>query len=167
MARPKKNPADPMAEPPVQSLQGVKPPPMQSLMVPDGDPVFTLKDLSSLEAIAQTATPEEFQKASALYFRQLLIRGLANVPVPKTIKEIQAIADMIRKSEGVDGKGTPMGGGLVGVRQIVRGRATREEAVMEAETVTLSGKDPNAPEQGDTLLESMPILDDPDEEFEV
>lgn len=125
----------------------VIPPPVQGLIPPE-DTAFESRDLAALEKIAVSATPEEFQRAAAMYFRRLLVKGLANVPVPKTIKEIQAVADMIRKSEGLDGKGGPTIGGLVGPRNVVRGVLRRsDDEIREAEVVKESGDQEGAPEK--------------------
>lgn len=106
-------------------------PPETEALIPDMPSVFNKTDLVHLEKLAVTATPEEFQAASAMFFRKLLVRGLENVPVPRTIKEIQSIADLIRKAEGIDAKNGAPAQGLVAVRGFSRGRAK----VVDAEEV--------------------------------
>ncbi len=88
--------------------------------LPDGlldmSPALRKDELSDLEAEMLNATPEQFQQMLGKMYRIMLVRGLKDVPRPKSIKEIQALNDMIRRSEGVEarerGGGTPAGGFL-------------------------------------------------------
>jgi hypothetical protein len=98
--------------------------------MPDDPPVFKASEISALENLATVATPEEFQKGVAQFFRKLIVRGMENVPVPRTIKEIQALADMLRKAEGLEqkDKGNLITPGLVSAR-----RVQRKNVVVEAE----------------------------------
>ena len=115
-----------------------KPPDTEDLIPPEIPKVFDPRDLAQLEALALKATPEDFQKACATFFRRLLVKGLENIPVPKTIKEVQAVADLLRKAENLDGKGGPSGGRLVKPHTFGRGRASGGDKVVEAEVVESS-----------------------------
>lgn len=94
----------------------------QALALPDDPPVFKATEIAALENLATVATPEEFQKGVAQFFRKLIVRGMENVPVPRTIKEIQALADMLRKAEGLEqkDKGNMIATGLVSARRVMR-----------------------------------------------
>ena len=102
----------------------------RGLALPDDPPVFKASEIAALENLAVAATPEEFQKGVAQFFRKLIVRGMENVPVPRTIKEIQALADMLRKAEGLEqkDKGNMIATGLVSPR-----RVQRKQIVVEAE----------------------------------
>jgi hypothetical protein len=101
----------------------------RGLALPDDPPVFKASEIAALESLAVAATPEEFQKGVAQFFRKLIVRGMENVPVPRTIKEIQALADMLRKAEGLEqkDKGNLITPGLVSAR-----RVQRKSVVLEA-----------------------------------
>jgi len=120
----------------------------RGLALPEDAPVFKDSEIAALESLATVATPEEFQKGVAQFFRKLIVRGMENVPVPRTIKEIQALADMLRKAEGLDqkDKGNGIATGLVAPR-----RMQRKQIVVEAE-------------QGDTELGTAELQVD---DFEV
>jgi hypothetical protein len=102
----------------------------RGLALPEDPPVFTGSEIRALENLATVATAEEFQKGVAQFFRKLIVKGMENVPVPRTIKEIQALADMLRKAEGLEqkDKGNMIAGGLVSPR-----RVTRKSMVVEAD----------------------------------
>jgi len=116
--------------------------------LPDGlldmSPALRKDELSDLEAEMLNATPEQFQQMLGKMYRIMLVRGLKDVPRPKSIKEIQALNDMIRRSEGVEarerGGGTPAGGFLprvVGRKKVLVVDTDTEKVVDtgEAETV--------------------------------
>lgn len=140
----------------------VVPPSVQSL-IPEDPPVFSERDLAPLRAIAVDGSAEEFQKALGMVLRRLMVTGLKNIGEPKTIKDLQAIADMIRKSEGIDGKGGGMGGGLVGPRMVTRGPIRgRAGPIVDAEESTDSGE-PDAPTDSGEPDAPEP----PQDEFEI
>jgi hypothetical protein len=112
--------------------------------LPDGlldmSPALRKDELSELEAEMINATPEQFQQMLGKMYRIMLVRGLKDVPRPKSIKEIQALNDMIRRSEGVEarerGGGTPAGGFL----PRVVGRKKVMVVDMETEKVVDTGE---------------------------
>lgn len=114
-----------------QRVQKVDQNSYRGLALPDDPPVFKETEIAALETLATVATPEEFQKGVAQFFRKLIVRGMENVPIPRTIKEIQALADMLRKAEGLEqkDKGNIVIGGLVAPR-----RVQRKSMVLEAES---------------------------------
>lgn len=136
----------------------IVPPSVQSL-IPEDPPVFSERDLAPLRAIAVDGSAEEFQKALGMVLRRLMVTGLKNIGEPKTIKDLQAIADMIRKSEGIDGKGGGMGGGLVGPRMVTRGPIRGAVGpIVEAEESDGGGSEVEPADQD---------APEPDEEFEI
>ena len=101
-----------------------------------GESIFTSTELSGLYSRVESASPEEFQKEFSKFVRKLIVRGLANVPLPKTIKELQALSDMLRKAEGLDAKdkGNGVAAGLVSVRRVVRNPVVVDADTTEADT---------------------------------
>ena len=122
LEKPKRRGRPPLQKVDQQSYRG--------LALPDDPPVFKASEIAALENLATVATPEEFQKGVAQFFRKLIVRGMENVPVPRTIKEIQALADMLRKAEGLEqkDKGNGIVTGLVSARRVMR-----KSLVVEAE----------------------------------
>lgn len=152
MARPPKTDPDndvirkPIGRPPSTGVnRGYRKPKPEELADPNEPPVFTLTECAQLEKLATFGTAEEFQKGFAMFVRRLLVRGLENVPTPRTIKELQALADMCRKAEGLD-KNVPsnavvIGGGLVRV-----GGVRRNTVVVDAMD-SVSGNSPDTSEE--------------------
>jgi hypothetical protein len=115
----------------------------------DFSPALQSKDLVDLEQTLAAATPEQFQQLLAMAFRKIMVKGLRDIPAPKSIKELQAVYDMFRKAEGIEAKdrgGSGVGSGflprVVGRKRVVDVEdATGEVAetvdaeVMMAETV--------------------------------
>lgn len=145
--------------------RGYRKPKPNELADPNEPPVFTLAETTQLEKLAQFGTAEEFQKGFALFVRRLIVRGLENVPVPRTIKELQALADMCRKAEGLDknmGNAVVVGGGLVRVGGVRRNVGPVVESVVGDSELTDSVIEVPDSEDGDTDSEDRggPDFDD-------
>lgn len=92
----------------------------------DFSPALQSKDLVDLEQTLAAATPEQFQQLLAMAFRKIMVKGLRDIPAPKSIKELQAVYDMFRKAEGIEAKdrgGSGVGSGflprVVGRKRVV------------------------------------------------
>jgi hypothetical protein len=130
----------------------------------DMSPVLQKDELIELQEEMINATPEQFQVMLGKVYRIMLVRGLKDIPAPKSIKEIQALNDMIRRSEGVEarerGGGAPAGGFLprvVSRRKL--GVTSTEPKIMEVEVVAPppesadspdAAQDTTAPESADS-----------------
>jgi hypothetical protein len=122
----------------------------------DFSPALVPPEIVDIEKMIETATPEQFQQLLALLLRKMMVRGLKDIPPPKSIKELQVLFTMFRQAEGIEardrGGGAPPAGFLP--RMIRRGTV----GSMEAEIV------PPETETGDDLFGSE---DSDDEEFEI
>jgi len=102
----------------------------------DFSPALQSKDLVDLEQTLAAATPEQFQQLLAMAFRKIMVKGLRDIPAPKSIKELQAVYDMFRKAEGIEAKdrgGSGVGSGFL-PRVVGRKRVVDvEDAAVDAE----------------------------------
>lgn len=108
---------------------------MDELLLP-AVPALSNADLAPLrEAVDLPAA--DFEKAVAPVLRKMLVKGLANVPEPVTIKELTAVAKLQRAYDGLDKKDS--GGGPVGLVSFMRPVGQRRVggggAVVELEVV--------------------------------
>ena len=105
----------------------------QAMGVSD-EPAMREGELCELERIIECASPEQFQQEISKVFRKMMVRGLREIPPPKSIKELQAIYDMFRKAEGIE-RADKGGGAVVGgfLPRVVgrRGLGTGVKTVVE------------------------------------
>jgi hypothetical protein len=134
----------------------------------DFSPALQSKDLVDLEQTLAAATPEQFQQLLAMAFRKIMVKGLRDIPAPKSIKELQAVYDMFRKAEGIEAKdrgGSGVGSGflprVVGRKRVVDVEdATGEVAeTVDAETVDAEVADTVDAEVADTTMADTTMAD--------
>lgn len=104
-------------------------------------PVIPALKMSDLQPVREAVdlSPDEFQKATVLPLQKLFAEGLANLPAPRTVKEVAAVQGMIRKAANLDrDTGTGLPQGLVPfLRPIGRRVLDVEASVMEADPFAL------------------------------
>ena len=101
------------------------------LVIPE--PALSPQDLATIKEAA-TLPPEEFQRALAPAYQTLMVKGLANVPTPQTLKELATAQKLFREAAGLDQKdkgALPMG--LVAYMRPTGKRTLEVEAVQVAE----------------------------------
>lgn len=102
----------------------------------DLTPALRPSELLDLEAVIESATPEQFQQLMSVCIRKMMVRGMKDIPPPKSIKELQVMVTLFRQMEGIEardrGGGAPASGFLP--RTIKRG-VIGGDAVVEAEVV--------------------------------
>lgn len=86
---------------------------LAAAMGEDLSPAMKEGELCELERIIDIASPEVFQQELSKVLRKMMVRGLREIPPPKSIKELQAIYDMFRKAEGIE-RADKQGGAVVG-----------------------------------------------------
>jgi len=131
------------------------------------------KDLVDLEQTLAAATPEQFQQLLAMAFRKIMVKGLRDIPAPKSIKELQAVYDMFRKAEGIEAKdrgGSGVGSGflprVVGRKRVVdvedaTGEVTETVDAEVAETVDAEVAEITDTTMADTTMADTPMADTP------
>lgn len=107
---------------------------MDELLLP-AVPALSNADLAPLREAVDLPAAADFEKAVAPVLRKMLVKGLANVPEPVTIKELTAVAKLQRAYDGLDKKDS--GGGPVGLVTFMRpvGQRRVGSAVVELEVV--------------------------------
>jgi|688.fasta_scaffold143019_4 hypothetical protein len=101
-ARRRNHPSEQLAERPLDDM--------------DFSPALVPNEIVDIEKMVETATPEQFQQLLALLLRKMMVRGLRDIPPPKSIKEMQVLFTMFRQAEGIEardrGGGAPPAGFL-------------------------------------------------------
>lgn len=124
----------------------------------DFSPALVPAEITDIEKMIETATPEQFQQLLSLLFRKMMVRGLKDIPPPKSIKEMQVLYTMFRQAEGIEardrGGGAPPAGFLP--RMVSRKAMGSEDAVIEL-----------TPEKELPMEEVNDLFGMPDEEFEI
>ena len=96
-------------------------------------PALVPAEITDIEKMIETATPEQFQQLLAVLMRKMMVRGLKDIPPPKSIKEMQVLFTMFRQAEGIEardrGGGAPPAGFLP--RMVSRKAMGSEDAVIE------------------------------------
>jgi hypothetical protein len=123
----------------------------------DLSPALRPSELLDLEAVIESATPEQFQQLLAAALRKMMVRGLRDIPPPKSIKELQAMVTMFRQVEGIEAR--DRGGGAPPAGFLPR-TVSRKAMVVEAEAEVVSDS-----EGVDSLFTSPP--EDEEKEFEI
>ena len=99
----------------------------------DFSPALVPAEITDIEKMIETATPEQFQQLLAVLMRKMMVRGLKDIPPPKSIKEMQVLFTMFRQAEGIEardrGGGAPPAGFLP--RMVSRKAMGSEDAVIE------------------------------------
>ena len=130
-ARRRNHPSEQLAERPLDDM--------------DFSPALVPNEILDIEKMVETATPEQFQQLLAVLMRKMMVRGLKDIPPPKSIKEMQVLFTMFRQAEGIEardrGGGAPPAGFLP--RMIKRG--------------VVGGS-------GDAVIDLIPEKDDPTED---
>ena len=103
----------------------------------DLTPALRPSELLDLEAVIESATPEQFQQLMSVCIRKMMVRGMKDIPPPKSIKELQVMVTLFRQMEGIEardrGGGAPPAGFLP--RTVSRKAMVSSEEVVEAEVV--------------------------------
>ena len=148
--------------------------PSEQLVERNGDidltPALRPSELVDLEAVIESATPEQFQQLMSVCIRKMMVRGMKDIPPPKSIKELQVMVTLFRQMEGIEardrGGGAPPAGFLprtVSRKAIV---SSEDEMIVEAEVVDADSSESLfffADEE-----ESLPPTDgDKEKEFEI
>ena len=139
----------------------------------DFSPALVESEITDIEKMIETATPEQFQQLLSLLFRKMMVRGLKDIPPPKSIKEMQVLYTMFRQAEGIEardrGGGAPPAGFLPRTVSRKAMGSSEEVPMLEAEVVPDSVVEPRALEAaddgvGDDLFGSS---EKENEEFEI
>lgn len=82
----------------------------------DFSPALIPNEITDIEKMIETATPEQFQQLLSVLLRKMMVRGFKDIPPPKSIKELQVLFTMFRQAEGIEardrGGGAPPAGFL-------------------------------------------------------
>lgn len=129
----------------------------------DMSPALKPFELADIESIIEGATPEQFQQALALLMRKMMVRGLKDIPPPKSIKELQVLYDMFRKAEGIEAR--DRGGGAPAAGFLPRMVSRKPMGVIEVTEepsvgITDEGIPEPSEESEDDLFASSPEDDD-------
>lgn len=141
----------------------------------DLSPAMNPGELTEIERIIESASPEQFQAELSKVLRKMMVRGLREIPPPKSIKELQAIYDMFRKAEGIE-RADKQGGAVVGgfLPRVVgrRSLGNKESVVVEypaekVETVEATEVAISGEKEGESGEMSPEVARTESEEFEV
>lgn len=134
----------------------------------DLSPALRPTELTELERIVDAATPEQFQQEFSKMVRKLMVRGLREMPVPRSLKELQVLYDMFRKSTGIEAR-DKNGGGAVASGFLPRVVGRRALVVAETVEEVPTEGEPPVPEIDAAESGAVPEIDaaDPLKGFEL
>lgn len=141
--------------------------PSEQLVERNGDidltPALRPSELLDLEAVIESATPEQFQQLMSVCIRKMMVRGMKDIPPPKSIKELQVMVTLFRQMEGIEardrGGGAPPAGFLP--------RTVSRKAIVDVEETIVDSEVMNT-DSGDSLFpESESESEGEEKEFEI